>query len=220
MTQKQNSLRTYANIEKVNPDDPQPFLIKKAADIVTKGDVISFPTRCLYGLAADAFNTNAVRNIYRIKQRPYEKPILVLVKNREHVDQLVTSVPASAEIIIKKFWPGNVTLIFNARTTLPSILTSGTGKIGIRMPAHKVAMALCQAVKNPITGTSANLSGHAGCSQVSDFKHEIMQNLALVLDAGPLKGGIGSTIIDVTMDPPQVLREGKVLAKEIFKLIY
>ncbi len=212
-------MKTYANIEKVNPDDPQPFLIKKAADIITMGDVISFPTRCLYGLAADAFNTNAVKNIYQIKQRPYANPILVLVKSKEQVDRLVTSVPAAAELIIEKYWPGSVTLIFNASTALPSILTSGTGKIGIRMPAHKVALALCQAVKNPITGTSANLSGHVGCSQISDFEPEMIKSLSLILDAGRLKGGIGSTVIDVTMDHPIILREGEVASKEVLALL-
>ena len=200
---------------KINPCDPQPLLIQKAADIISGGGVISFPTRCLYGLGADAFNIKAVERIFQIKKRPLEKPILILVKNQAQISRLVTDIPEPAERIMKKYWPGDVTLIFNAGSEVPEILTAGTGKIGIRMPSHKIAMALCNALSTPITGTSANLSGEAGYAALSDFHPEIITQLDLVIDAGGLAGGVGSTVIDVTLNPPAVLREGAVPSKNI-----
>lgn len=193
-------------------------MIQAAADIISMGGVVAFPTRCLYGLGADACNVQAVNRIFQIKKRPAGKPILVLVKNHMQMEKLTSYIPVSAERIMKNFWPGDVTLIFNARPDVPDILTAGTGKIGIRMPSHKVALALCNALDTPITGTSANLSGEAGYSSLSDFHPEIVRPLDLILDAGTLAGGVGSTVIDVTMDPPVILREGSVSSKKIIEI--
>ncbi len=204
---------------KVNPCDPQPLLIQKAAEIISGGGVISFPTRCLYGLGADAFNIQAVKRIFQIKKRSLEKPILILVKNQAQIAHLVTNIPEPAERIMKNFWPGDMTLIFNAGSDVPGILTAGTGKIGIRMPSHPVALALCNALSTPITGTSANFSGEAGYSTLSDFHPEIITQLDLVIDAGALAGGVGSTVIDVTLNPPAVLREGAVPSKKILDFL-
>ncbi len=184
-----------------------------------RGDIVSFPTTCLYGLGVDALNPAAVRRIFDIKGRPRSKPILVLIKDSASLEPLVTSIPACAIPVMNKFWPGNVTLVFNARKQVPADLTAGTGKIGIRMPAHKVAQALSGAVENPITGTSANFSGEKGYSQLSDFNAKIIQSLALVLDAGPLRGGTVSTIVDVTINPPKILREGKISAEDIYDVL-
>jgi len=109
-----------------------------------------------------------------------------------------------------------VTLIFKAKDTLPANLTADTGKIGIRMPQHPVALALSKAVGGPLTATSANITGDSGCSTVSDINPRISGKVDLILDAGPLKGGIGSTVVDVAVDPPIILREGAIPAKDIF----
>jgi L-threonylcarbamoyladenylate synthase len=108
-----------------------------------------------------------------------------------------------------------VTLVFDARDTLPGLLTGQTGKIGVRLPGHPVAAAILRQVKDPVTGTSANLSGRPGCKRVPGMGRQIVDQVDLVLDAGTLRGGTGSTVVDVTETPPRILREGQVTADEI-----
>ena len=199
----------------IDPFNPQPELILKAADSIKKGGIVLFPTRCLYGLGADAFNPEAVDRIFRIKQRPYNKPISLLIKNTTDLHILVKHIPSTAKCIMDNFWPGQITIIFEAKSTISHNLTAGTGKIGIRLPEHPVAFSLVKEVNSPITGTSANISGQAGCSAISDLDVQIADKIDIMLDAGPLKGGAGSTVIDVTTSFPTILREGYVSAKNI-----
>ena len=117
-----------------------------------------------------------------------------------------------------KFWPGRVTLVFKAADTVPHYLTAGSGKIGIRLPGHPVAAALVESLGAPLTGTSANLLGKPGCRRIDDLDPYLVQQLDAVLDAGPLKGGAGSTVVDVTQDIPTVLREGEISKNEILTL--
>jgi L-threonylcarbamoyladenylate synthase len=203
---------------KVHPEQPSPAVILTAAELIKKGGIIAFPTRCLYGLGADAFNPAAVDRLFVIKQRPVQKPILVLIDNAVQLERLVKTIPGTAVRLMEHFWPGRLTLVFHARKSLPVNLTAGTGKIGIRMPGSAVALALARAVQGPITGTSANLSGSPGCYRTKDLEPEISMQLDLILDAGTLKGGSGSTVVDVTSDVPRILREGEIAAAEIFAL--
>ncbi len=202
-------------IIKIDPQDPRQDLIIKAALVIQKGGVVAFPTRYLYGLGADAFNNEAVDRVFEIKQRPYNKPLLVLLDKQENLARLVRSVPSVAKRIMECFWPGEVTIVFEARGNLPANLTAGTGRIGVRMPQHPVASGLTSAVGSPITATSANLTGHVGCSQIQNLEPLIAEKLDLILDAGPLKGGTGSTVVDVTADFLKILREGAIPARDI-----
>jgi L-threonylcarbamoyladenylate synthase len=204
-------------VRKINSQEPEAEIINQAATIIRQGGVVAFPTRCLYGLGADALNPDAVERIVKIKQRPQDQPILVLIDNRTQLEILVTHIPPAAETIMAAFWPGRVTIVFEATDILPPILTARTGKIGVRLPGHPVASALVKHVQVPITGTSANLSGQPGCQRLQDLDLRVAGQLNLVLDAGALKGGIGSTVVDVTVDPPRILREGKVTAKEVMR---
>ncbi|MCD4787782.1 MAG: threonylcarbamoyl-AMP synthase [Desulfobacterales bacterium] len=198
----------------IDPFNPQPKLILKAAGLIKKGGVVLFPTRCLYGLGADAFNPEAVDKVFRIKQRPYNKPVSVLIKDTNDLHILVKHIPSTAKCIMDYFWPGQITIVFEAKSTISRNLTGGTGKIGIRMPEHPVALSLVKEANSPITGTSANISGQAGCSAISDV--QLAEKVDILLDAGQLKGGTGSTVIDVTTSFPTILREGSVSAKNIF----
>ncbi len=209
-------MNTLHKIRKINPFNPRQDFIIEAAEVIKKGGIVTFPTRCLYGLGADAFNAHAVDRVFRIKQRSYQNPILVLINNKKELDRIVQYVPPAASAIMDKFWPGRVTIVFEARETLPTILTAGTGKIGVRLCGHPAASALISAAASPLTGTSANLAGNAGCSQISDMDSGLRDKPDLILDAGPLKGGTGSTVVDVTTDIPMVLREGIIPAKDIF----
>jgi len=206
------------NIIKVDPERPAAAVIKAAA-VVRSGGVIAFPTRCLYGLGADAFNAEAVARIFRIKQRSRRNPILILIDQTSRLEQLVSQISPAAGRLMEHFWPGRMTLVFKAREAVPPYLTAGSGKIGIRLPGHPVAAALVQALQTPLTGTSANLSGSPGCRRIEDLEFQIASRLDLILDAGALKGGRGSTVVDVTVDPPKILREGEVSAAEILTIV-
>ncbi|CAB1061455.1 Threonylcarbamoyl-AMP synthase (EC [Olavius sp. associated proteobacterium Delta 1] len=210
---------TRPRIIKVAPVNPAHEAIKTAASVIKAGGTIAYPTRCLYGLGTDAFSTGAVARVFAIKQRSAQKPLLILIDHPKRLERLVTRVPKIAANIMRQFWPGKVTLVFEAGEDLSPDLTGGSGKIGIRLPGHPVASALVEAVAGPITGTSANLSGSSGCHQISDLEPQVAHQLDLILDAGPLAGGRGSTVVDVTGgDRPIVLREGVISAREIMML--
>jgi L-threonylcarbamoyladenylate synthase len=176
---------------------------------------VCFPTRCLYGLGADALNAAAVERVFEIKQRPAAMPLLVLISRSAQLAELAEHVPPTAQLLMERFWPGRLTVVLDARQHLPAELTAGTGKIGIRLAAHPVARALAEAVGRPITGTSANRSGSIGCRQISDLDMRIAREVDLILDGGPLKGGVGSTVVDVTGESLVVIREGEVSKPEI-----
>jgi L-threonylcarbamoyladenylate synthase len=206
------------NVLRIDPATPAPEGISKAAGVLSAGGILVFPTRSLYGLGVDAFNETAVEKLFHIKKRPAGKPILILIHDTEQLRFLVKDIPAAVKPLMHRFWPGRLTLVFHAGKEVPKNLTAGTGKIGIRQAGHPVAARLAAAFGRPITGTSANRSGRPGIFRCHDLDPGIQEAVDLVIDAGPLEGGAGSTVIDVTTDPPRILREGAVSAREIFAL--
>lgn len=204
---------------RVDPDHLPNGIMERAGKIIRASGVVIFPAQCLYGVAADAANPAAVEKVFRIKRRPKDNPILVLVDRPEDIIALVTTVPLAAKTLMQAFWPGSLTLVFEAAPHISPILTAGTGKIGIRQPAHPVARALVRAAGRPVTGTSANMSGRPGCSSADNLAPSIIQEADLVLDAGRLAGGIGSSIVDVTGDPVEILREGAVSAAAVYQAL-
>ncbi len=192
--------------------------IADAAACIRSGGVIVFPTRCLYGLGADARDPGAVERVFDIKQRPADKPILVLVHQLSDLERLVRRITPAAHRLMEHCWPGGVTLVFAAGPTVSPLLTAGTGNIGIRLCGHPAARALTAAVGGPITGTSANLSGSPACADISRLDPRITTSVNLILDAGPLEGGLGSTVVDVTGDGVRILREGVVPAARILAI--
>jgi L-threonylcarbamoyladenylate synthase len=202
-------------IFRIDPKAPSKEIILEAVKVLASGGVILFPTLSLYGLGADAFDPSAIARVFEIKQRPASKPLLVLVRDMNDLRSLVKDVPGAAQKLMDRFWPGNITLVFEARNKVPENLCAGTGKIGIRMPFHPVAKALCQAFGKPITATSANLSGASGGESLGSMDQTVINRVDLVLDAGPLAGGSGSTVVDVTANPPKILREGTVPTESV-----
>jgi L-threonylcarbamoyladenylate synthase len=193
--------------------------VRKAAEIIKSGGLVVCPTSGLYGLAADALNAKAVRRVFHVKGRPIDKPLLALISHQSMLSPLVTGVPPMAERLIKRFWPGGLTLVMDARAGLPPGLCSDAGKIGVRLVAHPVAAALVAAVGRPVTGTSANMSGEAGCAAIDDISSAVIDAVDLVIDAGPLDGGPGSTVVDVTGSTPEILRHGALAADDILSAI-
>lgn len=219
MKSKRPDSQIISNRFAVDPHRPDPAVIETAAGILRRGGVVVFPTRCLYGLAADALNAAAVGRVFALKRRPADNPLLVLVQDRSRVAPLVRRVTSAADLLMRHFWPGLVTVVFAAREGLPPNLTAGTGKIGIRVPSHPVAAALVQAFGGPLTGTSANISGRPGCARVAQLDLELAAGVGAILDAGPLSGGPGSTVVDTTGKAPRVLRAGSVSARAVLRLL-
>ena len=219
MTAKQKNFSILNKKFRVNPVSPESVLIAKAVYKLKHGGVIVFPTRCMYGLGADALNIDAVKKVFDMKQRPFSKPVSILIKSISCLEMVVKNIPDAALLLIKKFWPGGITIIFEAKSSIPDILTAGTGKIGVRMPEHPVAAALLDSFDGPITGTSANISDNIVCSNLSKLDFKIAGHLDLILDAGKLKSGSGSTVVDITLNPPLILRHGTVSAKTIFNAL-
>lgn len=197
---------------KINPEHPEPDRIDEAAAILKRGGVIAFPTETFYGLGADAANEKAVENIFRIKGRAFSNPIPLIIGKKEELPGLVKDIPALAETLMARFWPGPLTLVFEASGRVHPGLTAGTGKVGIRISSHPVAAALAEALGGPVTATSANLSGKRECSSIGDVLDQIGGSLDGVIDGGLTAGGLGSTVLDVTCDPPRILRHGAISA--------
>jgi L-threonylcarbamoyladenylate synthase len=212
-------LNVEDKIRRIGGRKPREEAILEAAQIICSGGVVVFPTTSLYGLAADASNPEAVEKVFAIKQRPLDKPILILVPDVRDIRSLVQDISPAAERIMTALWPGNLTLIFKACNGLLPCLTAGTGKIGIRLPVYPVARLLVRAAGRSITATSANISGQTGCSLIADLDPAVAAAVDLILDAGPLKGGAGSTILDVSQDPPVFLREGSIPRSRIISVV-
>ena len=210
------SVRKMVRVDSSRPDRT---IIEKAGQILTRAGLVIFPAQCLYGVAANALDPAAVDKVYRIKQRPKDNPILVLIKETAALNDLVADIPPAAERIMDRFWPGGITLVFEAAPHISPLLTAHTGKIGIRLPGHPVARALTRSVEFPITGTSANISGHPGCVEATDLPRPIVNDADLILDAGTVEGGTGSTILDVTCSPARILRQGKVSRSDILPMM-
>ena len=195
---------------KIDPEKPDEEKLTEAVRILLAGGVAAFPTETFYGLGADARNEAAVEKIFRIKGRNFRNPIALIVADDREVSPLVEEIPAAAKILMQTFWPGPLTLIFRATPSVSPRLTGGTGKIGIRVSSHPVARFLAAGLAGPLTATSANLSGGPECSSADAVIRTLGDLADAVIDGGPTPGGSGSTILDITVSPPRILREGAI----------
>ena len=202
----------------VNRQSPDPATIGKAAALIKKGGLVVFPTSSFYGLGTHALDPEAVDRVFRVKGRDLQKPLLILIASPADLAPLVKSIPKTATRLMEAFWPGGITIVFQAADVVPPNLTGHTGKVGIRLASHPVASALVEAVGNPVTGTSANLSGKDSCSKVTQLDSRVRDQVDMVLEAGELRGGKASTVVDVTEDPPTILRQGVTSAEMIMGL--
>ena len=176
---------------------------------------MAFPTESFYGLGVDATNTDAVENLFTIKKRDHNLPILILIASLRNLPQYVAYTPSSAKRLGKKFWPGGLTMVFQSSPVLSSALTSSTGKVGIRISSHPLAHTLSKSLSVPITATSANISGMPPCIKADQVVELFNNAVDLILDGGETQGKYPSTILDVTIDPPLIIREGMVKVEEI-----
>jgi L-threonylcarbamoyladenylate synthase len=208
------------SILKMNPENPDAAMIQDVADILKAGGVIAYPTETFYGLGCDGTNEKAIEKIYVIKGRSFTAPLSVIVGTLPDARAFIEDISPSGRLLIDAFWPGPLTLVFRAAPTVLPRLTAQTGKIGLRISSHPVAVRLAAALARPVTATSANLTGARESVTAAEVLQHFGESLDAVIDAGPTAGGKGSTILDMTQDPPALLREGIIPFAEIEKVLH
>jgi len=187
----------------------------KIKRVLNLGGVMAFPTDTFYGLGATAFNRTAVSRIFKIKRRPKNKPLLTLVASAYQANCMALEIIPTAAILIEKLWPGPLTILFSARPHLPPQLTANTGKVGVRQPGNEMVRKLLAGIGFPITATSANISGAENITTPKEVEESLGSQVDLIIDGGPAAGGKESTVLDVTLSPPLLVREGAVTKEEI-----
>jgi L-threonylcarbamoyladenylate synthase len=190
-------------------------VVEQAVRVLQAGGIVACPTETFYALAVDAFQEKALQRLMEIKARPTNKALLVLVADQEMAAQVAELLTPLATRLMARFWPGPLTLILPARAGLPRPLTGGTGTIGVRQSGHPLARQLCRLYGHPLTGTSANLSGRIPLTEASQVQRELGEAIELILADGPCRGGFPSTILNITHDPPLLVREGAVKIDEV-----
>ncbi len=184
-------------------------MLVRAASLVHAGGVIAFPTDTFYALGASPFNAAAVGRIFTLKGRG-TSPILVLIRHPKELEGLVADITPSAKLLMNACWPGPLTIVFRACPSVPPVVGAHTGTIGIRLAAADSLQQLLEAVGGPLTGTSANRTGAAAPTTAQDVHAALGADVDLILDGGPTAGGLPSTVVDTTVLPIRLIREGAV----------
>ncbi len=193
--------------------------IDQATATLRCGGVVAFPTDTVYGVGTDPFQPEAVRKLYQIKGRPMDKPIPILVGSVDDVPRVAQDLPPMFNQLAERFWPGGLTLIVRAKT-LPSEVTAGGDTVGVRMPDHPIALALLQRFGGAIATTSANRSDEPPATSAAEVRSELGELVDIVLDGGETVTRVASTVLDLTVSPPHILRQGGILMNQLAPVIH
>lgn len=199
-----------AELLKISPVAPDPTVIGYAAKLILRGEVVAIPTDTFYGIAADPFNLSAVDQIYRVKGRPETRALPILVNSVKQAAMLANDPPENFFRLAAKFWPGPLTILVEASHHVPLKVTANTGNVALRWPNSEVVNALINLVNGPVTGTSGNLSGLPACSNADQLLLQMGDRLPLILDAGETRGDLASTIVRLSYDEWEIMREGPI----------
>jgi len=189
---------------------PDAEAVGRAVSILRGGDVVIFPTETYYGLGAHALCEGALAKVYALKGRPQHLPLLCLLDGPDRLRALVEAVPSWAEDLMRRFWPGPLTLVLPPKQGIPSALVGPGGGVAVRWSPHPIARSLVRGLEAPIVGTSANPSGSPAVVRVQDLALAIAREVGAVLDGGTLPGKYPSTVLDCTSWPPHIIREGAI----------
>jgi len=197
----------------------QEAIYQEAAEIIRQGGLVAFPTETVYGLGANGLDAKAAEKIYKAKGRPSDNPLILHISKKEELFPIVKTVPNAAQKLIEKCWPGPLTLIFEKADCVPDTTTGGLSTVAVRMPDHLIARRLIQESGIPIAAPSANTSGRPSPTKASHVIEDLFGKIDLILDGGSVGIGLESTIVDVTVDPPVILRPGYVTQEVISALL-
>ncbi|HEY4612031.1 MAG TPA: L-threonylcarbamoyladenylate synthase [Bacteroidota bacterium] len=192
----------------VAPENIDAGVILSAVDVVRQGGLVAFPTETVYGLGADALNARAVEKVFEAKGRPADNPLIVHVSGEDRLFDFVDEMPAIGSELIKHFWPGPLTLVVKRTFLVPDIVAAHLDTVAVRMPNHPVALALLREFGGGVVAPSANLSGRPSPTTAQHVLNDLRGKVDMILDAGPTSIGVESTVVDITSDPPLILRLG------------
>jgi L-threonylcarbamoyladenylate synthase len=193
--------------------------LKEAAELLQKGEAVAFPTETVYGLGADATSDEAVAKIFAAKGRPSDNPLIVHIAKEEQLHSLVSAVPPEAEKLMKRFWPGPLTLIFPKKDGVSEKVTAGLNTVAVRMPDHPVALSLIAQANIPVAAPSANRSGRPSPTLASHVYEDLNGKIAGIVDGGATGVGVESTVLDCTSDIPAILRPGGITKEQLEEVI-
>jgi len=193
--------------------------VKRAAKLLRAGEIVALPTETVYGLAANAFDEKAVAKIFQIKGRPANNPIIVHVASLEMAGRCVKDWPNNADQLARAFWPGPLTLVLPRAKEIPDNVTAGGATVGVRWPSHPLIQAVIRRCDFPLAAPSANLSGRISPTSAEHVRKQLGGKILLIVDGGPSQVGIESTVLDLTVSPPQVLRPGMIHAESLAAVV-
>lgn len=203
-------------ISKVKKEKPDNTVIKQAGEILKSGGLVAFPTETVYGLGADALNERAAEKIYAAKGRPSDNPLIVHITNMGALDKIVSEIPKEAYVIAEKYWPGPLTMIFHKSDAVPYGTTGGLDTVAVRMPSDEIAREVIDAGGGYIAAPSANTSGRPSPTTAEHVAEDLDGRIDMIVDGGAVDIGVESTILDLTVTPPMILRPGAI-TKEMFE---
>lgn len=189
--------------------------MRRPAEIILRGGIVAVPTETVYGLAASGLDAAAVAKIYTAKGRPENKPISLLVLNMQDALKAAVNVPAAAFVLAEKFWPGPLTMILERSRAVPNIVAAGGHTVGVRCPDHPDTLALLRLCGVPLAAPSANLSGEESAKTAEAVRAVFDGRIDCIIDGGPCRVGTESTVLDMTVTPPRILRQGGLPRAEL-----
>jgi L-threonylcarbamoyladenylate synthase len=192
-----------------------PEALTRAAEVIRAGGLVAFPTETVYGLGADALSAAAVARIFEAKERPKGNPLIVHVADATALDEVAVRVTDRAREVVASFWPGPLTLVLDRAAAVPLITTGGLDTVAVRAPAHPVAQALIRAAGRPLAAPSANRSGRPSPTRAPHVLEDLGGRIELILDGGSTSVGLESTVLDMTTEPPTMLRPGGVTLEQL-----
>lgn len=193
---------------------PTKEALKRAGSIIREGGLVVFPTETVYGLGANAFDKDAVSKIFDVKKRPRLDPLIVHIANLKDIKRLCLKVGEKVELLIRRYWPGPLTLVLQKSSAIPDIVTAGLENVAIRMPSHPIALRFIKEAGVPIAAPSANLFGHLSPTTTQDIQEEIKEEVDLIIDGGRCLIGVESTVLELETKPV-ILRPGGLPIEEI-----
>lgn len=193
--------------------------VEEGVSRLRRGGVIAYPTDTVYGLGALPDIPQAVERVYRIKGRPQGMALPLLLSDVSRIGDVAAVVPDVAWLLARAFLPGGLTLVLLKANSVPDIVTGGGRTVAVRVPAHPVPVALIEGVGKPVVGTSANLSGKPSALTAEEVRAQLGGNVDFIIDGGRAPGGVESTVVDCTMEPPTVLREGAISLERLRQVV-
>ncbi|MDO5707646.1 MAG: L-threonylcarbamoyladenylate synthase [Andreesenia angusta] len=182
---------------------------------IKSGGLVVFPTETVYGIGADALNTESVSEVFKAKERPRDNPLIVHISNESQLNRIVEKIPLSARKVMEKFWPGPITLIFNKKLIVPDVTSGNLETVAIRMPSNKIAREIIEASDTPLAAPSANISGKPSPTNVDHVVLDLFGKVDIIIDGGSTEYGIESTVLDFTGEKPIILRPGSITKEDL-----